>query len=285
MGYLYNAGLESGVHDFKDSSKVSDVHATLPPPGYIKDPWRQGGVIHLYGGGLPEVVVIGSSHAVMYGAVIDDICRQLHLSVAFLSISAASLFPETSDPYFSSATDAREFYEARTRWLEKWHPRLLFIIDRWDVRFKTPLGFEGELHSLLTEVSPLAQSVLFVAQPPALRNDDQLNLRELVTWQMKYQGRLPVFFPDAGEPLRKRAVGIAQADTASFPNLRIVRADLPFYNQDGSVRYSSGREFFYLDETHLTESGAEVVRGIFQRAILNAVQDPPSAGKTSGAEK
>jgi hypothetical protein len=106
---------------------------------------------------------------------------------------------------------------------------------------------------------------------PVVRDAGQSNLREVVTWHVKHENSLPLFYPDRNEPLREQAVAIAEADTASFPNFRVLRADLPFYEGDGSIRYESGRAFFYADGDHLSEMGAEVVRGLFKNAITEAI--------------
>jgi hypothetical protein len=63
---------------------------------------------------------------------------------------------------------------------------------------------------------------------------------------------------------------------ADFPNLRVLRADLPFHEQDGSVRYAAGRRFFFVDDNHLSAAGAEEAREMFQLAIAEAHRDAPS---------
>ena len=81
---------------------------------------------------------------------------------------------------------------------------------------------------------------------------------------------MPSLTPDSLEPLRKQAVAIAQAKRVLFPNFYILRADVPFYEGDGSIRFASGRTFFYADANHLTDAGAEQVRSLFQAAIMAA---------------
>jgi hypothetical protein len=78
------------------------------------------------------------------------------------------------------------------------------------------------------------------------------------------------------ERLRKQSVATAAAVAAAFPNLRVLRADLPFYQEDGSIRYASGRTFFYADDDHLSDMGTEVVRGLFQSAIAEVHSDSSS---------
>jgi peptidoglycan/LPS O-acetylase OafA/YrhL len=79
-GKIYNAG--------RDTTAVRGVAFTdvsFPPvEARTEPPWRTGGIVHRYGATSPTMVVLGSSHATMYSRLIDDICRDRGVSVAFL---------------------------------------------------------------------------------------------------------------------------------------------------------------------------------------------------------
>jgi hypothetical protein len=275
-GLLFDAGRPN--NNVAAAIRYYDVY--FPPlPPHHGDAWRTGGVVHPYGGGHPKVVVLGSSHALMYSRLIDDICREMNLSVAFLGMDQTPAFFESSvNPNFSSPREAHEFDEARRKWLREWRPEAVFVIDRWewDPRASTPQDFNAKLRSFLKEVCPLAGRVIFVAQVPVVSGANQFNQREFITWRMRTEKSLPRLYPNSNERPRKQAVAMAESARADFPNLRVLRADLPFYQADGSIRYASGRTFFYADDNHLTDMGTEVVRGLFQSAIAEAQADSPS---------
>lgn len=269
-GLLYSAGRGGDPDRVTRASRYRDVY--FPPlPPRADDAWRTGGIIHLYGGGFPKVVVIGDSHALMYSRIIDDICREMGLSVAFLGIDQTpAFFTATVNEIFPSHREAHEFDEARRRWLKKWQPEAVLIIERWDALVGTSKSFDEKLRSFLREVSPLAGRVLFVAQVPVAKWGKEFNLRELMIWRMRSESDFPRLDPDRNERVRKQAVAVAEAVAADFHNLRVLRADLPFYREDGSIRWASERSFFYADGDHLTDAGAEVVRRLFQSAIAEA---------------
>jgi peptidoglycan/LPS O-acetylase OafA/YrhL len=283
-GELYTAAVNRrSASKINQSVQYYDVYFPPIPPSRPADLWRTGGIVHLYRSEHPRVVVLGSSHALMYSKVIDDICREKGISVAFLGVDATPVFFNTKrNGSLTSAHEAREFDDARRTWLREWHPDAVFIIDRWDERFDTAQEFDKGLRSLLTEVAPETGRVIFVTQVPPILDGDHSNLRELVTWHMNHQKRMPLFYPDQYETLRHQEIELAEADTARFPNLRILRADQAFYNQDGSIRYESGRTFFYADGNHLSEGGAEFVRGLFESAIA---ETNPGSSSQSGAAK
>jgi peptidoglycan/LPS O-acetylase OafA/YrhL len=80
-GKLYNAG---PIPPENPTNSISFSDVVFPPiPPRSADPWRTGGVVRVYGGGQPKVVVLGSSHALMYSKVIDDICRESRISWHF----------------------------------------------------------------------------------------------------------------------------------------------------------------------------------------------------------
>jgi hypothetical protein len=118
--------------------------------------------------------------------------------------------------------------------------------------------------------------VVFVAQPPVPGVAEDFNLREYVAWRRGPGGELPRLALDADEPRRRGAIAAAEAARARFPNLTVLRTDRPFYADDGSVRYASGRTFLYADDDHLTDAGSELTRPLFEAALReSAGANPP----------
>jgi len=217
------------------------------------------------------VVVLGSSHAQMYSSLIDRICRELELPVAFFALSGRSVLFEP---------ELDEFDQARLRWIREWQPAMVIVIERWDGReswHETTRSIDRKLHALFRQLCPLVDHMLFVAQAPALQVSTAINLRGLITCRMNLTGKLPQLQPDAYESVRQQAVATAESAQIEFPNMVIIRADLPFYLENGGVRYASERKFFYADNDHLTDAGAEQTQEQFTRAIMDArkAHSPP----------
>jgi hypothetical protein len=232
--------------------------------------WRSGGIIHLHGGDKPKIVVLGSSHAIHYSKTIDDICKDQGIPVAFLGMPGIPPFfgSPIEFPYLSKE-EALEFDQARRNWIREWRPHVVFIIDRWDSRPGGAPEFNIRLRSFLKEVGPLVDRVVFVAQPPVLHIPEGAIPMGFVLWKRSPTTALPRIFPDSREPLRREITALAMAATNDFPELRVLRTDLPFYNPDGSVRYAVGRQFLYRDANHLFDAGAETGRTLFEEAIAD----------------
>ena len=273
-GCNYNCGVPLSSHP-SNSFRYYDVNfpgAPLRP----NNSWRNGGIIHPYGSARPQVVVLGSSHALMYSRLIDEICRELDMGVAFLGVDggAPALFETNFNPNFigpfSTALEAREFDVTRLNYLFEWQPKVIFVIDRWDKQMSTSTALELRLRGFLGQISPIAARIIFVTQVPVHRGGDRVNLREIVSARMSRKGNLPRLSTDSKDDLRKEFVAKVESFMGDFHSLRVLRADVAFYLEDGSIRYSDGRKFFYADDDHLTDEGSEVVRDIFLHAIKEA---------------
>jgi len=279
-GRLFDAGGASTV-DFTDVPRYYDVKFPIETNNTIES-WRTGGIIHPYGGGQPKVVVLGSSHALMYSRLIDDICKSRGISVSFLGIDGGgpAFFEGTAKSRFKTKGEALEFDQTRRKFLHQWRPEAVFVIDRWDAQFDDEQIFEEKLVSFINEVGPLVGRVILVSQVPVHRGGDEVNLREIVTSRMGTGKGLPRLYPDSKDELRRHIAARAESLVKKADNLRVIRPDSYFYDVDNSIRYSTGRDFYYADDDHLTDVGSEVVRGLFEKEIDEA----HSGGRTDGGK-
>lgn len=276
-----------------DTRVSSEAYWNVPPPpcmydvvlpregDWPADRWREGGIIRQHGSdGPPRVVVLGSSHALMYCRVIEDLCRERKLPVAFITTSGANVafFAPPDDPSFRGPFPkpeiAREFDETRQRFLRQWKPDLVFLIDRWDLSLSPELA-EARMREFIGIAGKEMRLVTFVAQVPAHKGGNDVNLRELVSSRIGGPtDPLPLFFPDEKDSLRKAIASRMETLQKELPQLRIMRPDLLFRQSDGSILYADGRTFLYMDDDHLCDAGAERVRGMFADLIAEVDRQP-----------
>lgn len=269
-GRLYDCSTPQDPR-WSESPRYWGCRIPVPPADRPPEPWRTGGIRPPGDPATPRVVVLGSSHALMYSKLIDDLCRERHLPVAFLGAGNGipALFVNAGNPLFPGPADGAAFDEARRRWLRDWRPETLFVIDRWDARLgsgPTP-DLERDLVAFLEEVCPLTRTVVLVTQVPVLRVGESENLRAWVHWRRGDSEALPRILADDREPARRQSAKILQRMQERFPNVRIVDSASRFQAEDGSVRYAEGRRCFYTDDDHLNDTGAMEVSDLFQRLI------------------
>lgn len=273
-GLAYDAGKPGA--DVQDTIRYQDVYLAQPRAG-AGDLWRSGGLVHSWGPGSPRVVVLGSSHALMYARLVDELCRELQVPVAFLAVnSTPAFFEATVNETFPTRREAQEFDAARLRWLEQWRPDVVLVIDRWDHQAAAGKPFEENLRSFLGQVSPLAGRVVVVTQVPVGTVGQVLNLRDYMAWRMGRGDASPKLLDDKNAPARERAAAAADQVAAEFPNLMVLHPEKAFRLPDGTVRWSDGRKVLYADSDHLTDAGAEVVRDLFRDALTPALSAPPA---------
>jgi peptidoglycan/LPS O-acetylase OafA/YrhL len=265
LGYHYHVGNPVDPSRTSWSPAMDVIYPPVPPRP--REAWKEGGILHPGSIQRPEVVVWGSSHALMYSRLIDDLCRERSWGVAFWGMAAVPVFlDEQAASGAFAAGEHRAFNALRLARLQVWRPRVLFLIDRWDLRAEDP-RFAVSLDHLLDTVTPLAERIILVAQPPVAAWGDRFNPRELVNDRWSGRGPLPPFPPDDREAFRRQVVARAETLRGKYPNLQVLRVDAPFYQSDGSVRYAEGRTFFYLDDDHLTDAGSEQARVHFAAAL------------------
>lgn len=270
-GSKYNVGDLGGAAAMALGIRFADVELSRREIG-TGEVWRAGGLVHPWGPGAPRVVVLGSSHALMYAGIIDDVCQDLRVPVAFLCADGTSAFFPTS-PNFSFPTPAlaREFDDARRRWIAAWKPDVLIVVDRWD---DYPETLDASLRGFLGDLGRYARHVILPGQVPVLRIGETVNLRDYVSWRLRSSSSLPAIGPDSHEPIRRASLTTIAGLTHDFPSVELLRVDEPFYNGDGSIRFAEGRRFFYADDDHLSDAGAERVRELWRRAIAAAAPAP-----------
>lgn len=258
-GLGFSAGKVVSNAEAGRSTRFRDV--SFPLQGARPDDaWRSGGVIRPAGASQPRVVVLGSSHALMYGQVLEDLCLQAGKPVAFLCVDGTPAFLEaTQNASFPSRAEAQAFDEARLAWIRSWHPEAVVVVDRWDRYAGHPGRLRQRLEALLTALEPHTDKVVLVGQVPVLRVGEQLNLREFATWRMARSGAPPTCFPDLAEADRQILHGVIRTTVASRPKVRFLEVEGLFRMPDGSVRWREGNQVLFADDDHLSEAGARKV--------------------------
>jgi hypothetical protein len=236
--------------------------------GFADPSAKEHGVNHFYGNAsAPKVVIWGSSHALMYSKLVDELCRERQIPVSFWGWDGKTLFGYSPIAVSNrEKTENEKFRAARLQMLKQWRPDVLFLIGRWDGEFPVPGKLEA-LERLLEEIKDLPTRIVFVEQVPTLRFGKRENLRAMIQLRLKPDGVLPAIYPGVKEPIRKQVHTAAGLLAEKNSRLRILHPDPLFFKPDGSVFYAEGRKFFYTDEDHLSDTGADLLRPLFAQEL------------------
>jgi hypothetical protein len=222
--------------------------------------WRRGGVV--LGTVPPELVVIGSSHAIMYGATVESIAQEQGRGVAFLCMGntfGRFAFPGDDAIHRDGiAKDRAAFDVVRMKCLEEWRPKVVLWFDRWENQYETlgPERFEKAIGESLSQILEYADRVILTTQAPFSMKRSGSIVR--FATRRSAQGR-PVVGEEDPE---RRALRLAANDllrdmAARREQVGLVEVEDLFELDGGAVRIvTSGGRLLYHDDNHLSDWGA-----------------------------
>lgn len=236
-------------------------------PG-VKDQYLEGGVINLRGSQTPEVVLIGDSHAVMWGLVVDSVCQDLGYSCAVWAVNGETPFMRipldcNSPGRYMSAEEKCAYDRSRLEILGKWNPEVIILAARWE------MYSDAETHDLLLFLGEHFRNVVFVESPPVL---DKIGNRSFVNFS-SYLGISPeqtseseVLWPVSRNSriseMRQKLSALAESRN-NFHMLPI--SDL--YLRNDKVLAGRGTAVYYLDDDHLVDDGALISKDRFAETL------------------
>ena len=170
-GNLYSVNPDQAwAESAKRRLRGIDLQASDPANAKVH---ASGGIQKLYGGDVPEIVVLGDSHALMWGKVLDEIASELSVSIAFYSTDGIPPFFEIppvrasrSVPYFT-AEEKLDFDRAILASIGSWKPRVVVVVARWDIQ---DIEMAGQL---VKYIGNIGCKVLLIEQPPVLYFGDR----------------------------------------------------------------------------------------------------------------
>ena len=234
--------------------------------------YQRGGIIKQYGKATTDIVVLGDSHAMMWGKVIDGICKQLKLTVSFNAANATPAFfkiPVTMQQpkckYFT--LQEKVLYDQnRLQYLMQWKPKIVLISMRW-----SNLKDVSDTDDLLSLLHKIGTKVILVEDPPELFFIDKS-----VPSYLAYLGVKPISYKNqyvSSSGSTDFAKGeLALKQIAAKYNCSIIKIQDLFlkHNAPDSTLVLAGDKVLYLDDDHLCQSGAELAKPRFEKAIKEA---------------
>jgi hypothetical protein len=232
--------------------------------------YTEGGIINRRSTDFPEIVVLGDSHACMWGGVIDDLARELDATISFYTMNAVQpfiQFPIKEEPMLMMLTSQEKYvYDTkRVEFIEKWKPRLVIFVARWN-----HYTLE-EVRATFAFLQKHVPHVLVIDQPPELTMGNISLVQYLASKGVRPTGEphlrqqlpLDVARRDAGRSLIN---DIAK----EFSNVRLANVhDLYRGDTPSNACVLEGKELLYYDSNHLTEYGAAKAKPLLRRTMTS----------------
>jgi peptidoglycan/LPS O-acetylase OafA/YrhL len=268
LGQRYNV---NPVDDWDRSIRRRMAGVNAPPRDPSVDKaYLSGGIIRQYGGSVPEVVVLGDSHALMWSGIIDEICERQGKTVSFYCADATNPFmsipPERANGnQFFTAEQRLAFDEARLRLLSDWKPKTVILAARWS--FYSSMEDNGPL---LRFLGGLGSRVLLVEQPPELSFGSKNAMQYLA-----FMGIMPV--EGKREYIAAPRSGAFEAGrefvrnaSAAFPFCSFMEVDDVIGRGEAEALVLDGSKVMYIDDNHLSLEGTALLKERLTKAIASS---------------
>lgn len=222
--------------------------------------YAESGIVHPYG--EPKVMVFGSSHALMWCGLIDEVCADLKLGVSFFAADATSPFFElplkSKATYSFSTEDKFLFDQARVKAVKAIQPEVVIVVHKWS-------GVEKkETKDLLDLLVDNGCRVLLIEEPPRLAIGD-VNAPQFIAYldapENSVLEKLYVKETNIENHSRGQRMIISIANDREYVDVLPI-ADL-YRNKKGRILARKGKEIIYIDDDHLSAAGASIAKSRF----------------------
>ena len=201
-----------------------------------------------------DVLVTGSSHALMHAAMIRKVCTERSLSVSF--VCDASYNPYSLGREEASKRDEKGlklFDEA----LHAMKPTLVISLERYESRYKEhDKGVVVERYQkYVKEILDSSSYALTIAQPPFAGVRENL-------YRAANKGGKGVVLTESNKTreLRDSANSVIRGVFAEFPSAIFIESEDLFLLEDGSTRFANeDNVLYYLDDDHLNDVGSALL--------------------------
>lgn len=224
-------------------------------------------------GQIPEVVVIGDSHAGMYGPVLSDLSLEHDVAVSFFTEAGVK-------PLFHVTTLAED--EKIFSYIEDWQPALTVLIMRMDYlmdSIETDPSYVERWTSSMRRLSQSCGELCFVLQTPKSVSYDIRGVRETRLLRLiriltnKGETELPILVAEPESSRQSRGRIKVWVEELGLPNLRLLDP-AQFMMKGRDVVITHQGRLLYTDDDHLSNFGAEssipMFREVFEGLSVNA---------------
>ena len=209
----------------------------------------KGGIVFNRASTNGSVALMGDSNGSMYGKMLKEVSQTLYLKLNVISVAAGNPLPYSSGQSPQLWLDSMAFVKQN-------NPDHLVLVCNWEGQ----LGQDrGRLAIAIGELKQHTRQLILITQPPEMPESGG---RE----SMRNGSRAPFF----ENPVERAKRNEMNAFLKGFQRDNVVVIDIEplFIAEDGSIRFIDDHGMLlYQDEKHLSDAGANLVKGSLVRAV------------------
>lgn len=246
------------------------------------DAYKKEGIITNKKNGTPKIILIGDSHGVMWGKLLDEISDELNVTLSCYTSNASKPFfnmdninLQDENKYYTK-NQRIEYAKSIVRNIEKWKPKVVVLACRWDnLDEKT----KKQLDDLLFYIEKRNVHVLLFTQPPVLNFMGDKNAGQYFT----YLG----IQPNNGYNFLEMNNSNVKKSNDNIKSLALKYSNVSVYDvyknmvSDNKIKISFDNDLLYFDDDHLSYHGA----AIHKQNILSKINSIINLNNEKGAYK
>ena len=224
------------------------------------DAYQKEGIITNKKNGTPKIILIGDSHGVMWGKLLDEISDELNVTLSCYTSNP-------SKPFFNmdniNLQDENKYYTKIQRIeyaksivgnIEKWKPKVVVLACRWDnLDEKT----KKQLDDLLFYIEKRNVHVLLFTQPPVLNFMKDKNAGQYFTY-LGIQPNNGYNFLEMNNLISsnvKKSNDYIKSLASKYSNVSVYDVYKNMVS-DNKIKISFDNDLLYFDDDHLSYCGA-----------------------------
>jgi peptidoglycan/LPS O-acetylase OafA/YrhL len=223
------------------------------------DAYKKEGIITNKKNGNPKIILIGDSHGVMWGKLLDEISDELNFTLSCYTSNA-------SMPFFNmdniNLQDENKYYTKIQRIeyaksivgnIEKWKPKVVVLACRWEnLDEKT----KKQLDELLFYIEKRNVNVLLFTQPPVLNFMEEKNSGQYFTY-LGIQPNNGYNLVEVNNSNVKKSNDYIKSLVAKYSNVSVYDVYKNMLS-DNKIKISFDNDLLYFDDDHLSYYGAAI---------------------------
>ncbi len=266
-GNLYNVNPDGSWSD-DIKQRMSGILAPMQPDS-CQSSYNKRGILFFYGDSVPEIVVLGDSHGLMWAPVLDQIAMEIRTTISFFTADGTPVFfpvpvVKGENTLFFTADEKVTFDSTRLESIRKWKPKVVVIVTRW-----SHLENAESSDDLLKEIVACGSTPIIMEQPPELKCGD-INLPRYLSYlHAPVSDSVKFLLPAVIDETRSHGEQIIQTILKNYPTSKLVKTADLFYNdtRDSSI-VLEGKEVLYIDDDHLSLKGTLRVKDRIKTMLL-----------------
>ena len=212
---------------------------------------RQGHRIFDQPASQGTVVLMGDSHATMYGAIMRTIAEEMNLRLVVLSRAGKNTLAPANDG------KPTELWLEGLATIRSERPDYVVIACQWKSKLQ---GSSARLEATLATLKPHVGSIILCAMPPELPSSGHRSA-------IRDGARAP--FLEEIEAKAKRRFYNSLVESAAGEGVQVFDAASHFLTQAGAVMvFDDARKRMFYDKAHVSALGAEKLKAGFKAMML-----------------